>query len=130
VCVIYGYFTMSGGTISGNSASLGGGVGVLGFEMPGIEVPIHGGHFNKTGGIIYGDTDANPTNGNATDNTATDDAGHTVLYIDSSIIEGGDGTFSTVYRNETLNTGDNISTDQVPSSGTGNNWTKRGAVIM
>jgi hypothetical protein len=63
-----GTFTMSGGTITDNTASNGGGV----------YVGDYSGTFIKKGGTIYGDTDAIAGNGNVTDNTATSGNGHAV----------------------------------------------------
>jgi hypothetical protein len=68
--VIHGTFTMSGGSISGNTASIGGGVNVS--HSPGI---------TKTGGsVIYG------SNGGTLKNTATrgDTYGHAVFVEGSS----------------------------------------------
>jgi hypothetical protein len=108
---------------------MGGGVGVSGAI---IELGVIGCSFSKTGGTIYGDMDTNPTNGNAMDNTATSPdgggipLGHAAIYAESSSVDEdwnyNGGTF--YYRNGTLNTGDNISTDTLPPSGTGSNWTK------
>ncbi|MDR1900647.1 MAG: hypothetical protein LBQ55_11595 [Treponema sp.] len=83
---------MTAGAISGNTATSGGGVFV------GTT-----GSFTKTGGIIYGDSDTNPANGNPTDNTATYNAtsGHAVFYYDGT---------NSYYRNTTLGAGDGIST--------------------
>ncbi|MDR1898605.1 MAG: bacterial Ig-like domain-containing protein [Treponema sp.] len=101
-------FTLSGnGKITGNSAPTGGGVLVEG-----------SGTFSKTGGVINGDTDHTPGD---TENTATNDDGgqvwgHAVFY------NGGSDYY---YRNATLGAGDDISTDTLPPSGTGHNWTKK-----
>jgi hypothetical protein len=92
-------FTMSGGVISGSTAGSGGGVA------------IWSGSFSKSGGIIYGD------DGNDTDNTAT--AGDTYGHAVYSFASLG------YYRDTTLGTAANISTSQVPASGTGYNWTKK-----
>jgi hypothetical protein len=71
VGVVKGAFTMEeGGTISGNIAHFGVGVGIFADETV---------TFIKTGGIIYGDTDATHTG--STENTATSAAsgkGHAV----------------------------------------------------
>jgi hypothetical protein len=93
-------------------------------------VCINSGTFTKTGGTIYGDTDNDPYNGNATDNTATSTAnpgknGHAVFYE-----EDIDESFNYYYRNETLEDGvsGNISTDDTlptESGTTEGNWTKR-----
>jgi hypothetical protein len=100
VAVYGGSFTMTGGEISGNTGNYGGGVFI---KDPGS--------FSKTGGIIYG------KEGNPTDNTAISGGifGHAVCYGD---------TATRYYRNTTLNVGDDISTAQLPASGTGYNWTK------
>jgi hypothetical protein len=94
-----GTFTMSGGKISGNTASsssiaggYGGGVAVSfgAFTMNDGEisgntaasrgggVDVSFGTFTKKGGTIYGDTDKIAGNGNATDNTSTSGEGHAV----------------------------------------------------
>ncbi|MFP3090523.1 autotransporter adhesin family protein [Treponema sp. TIM-1] len=65
-----GNFTMKGGKISGNTAARGGGV----YQPDGT--------FRKTGGIIYGDSNATHTPG-STENTATTLSGHAV-YLPSS----------------------------------------------
>jgi uncharacterized repeat protein (TIGR02543 family) len=129
--IVGGTVAMSGGTISGNTASMGGGVVVIAGNP---ELGIYGGSFSKTGGTIYGDTDTNPTNGNATDNTATSldgggiPLGHAAIYAESPSV-GEDGTYTgtAYYRNATLNAGDSISTDTVPANPgeTAGNWTKR-----
>jgi hypothetical protein len=111
VSVYSGTFKMSGGTISGNSAKLYGG---------GVYVYDNGGSFNKTEGFIGGDNDntPHPGNGNATDNTVKDNAsgqGHAVYYLKSP----------GYYRDKTLESGDNISTNTVPLSGIDYNWTKK-----
>jgi hypothetical protein len=91
-------FTMKAGVISGNTSSFGGGVTVF-----------SGDGFTKTGGIIYGDTDAAHNPGD-TENTATsgDTNGHAAYYTD-----GTDG----YYRDATLGEGDGISTaaDKLPT---------------
>jgi hypothetical protein len=111
---VNGTFTMTGGTISGNTAFIQGG---------GVSV---NGTFIKTRGILYGDTDNNPDNGNATDNTATftynvGTNGHAVIYA----FNGG-----YFYHNETLEDYSigSISTDvamPITSGFTANKWTKR-----
>jgi hypothetical protein len=106
-----GAFTMSGGKISGNTAFGGGGSGG--------GVYIFNGSFSKTGGgIIYGSDAAGSLK-----NTAGlgDTYGHVVYYM----VSGGSYPENDYYRDITLNVGDNISTDIVPSSGTGNNWIKK-----
>ncbi|MDR1108149.1 MAG: hypothetical protein LBL19_03850, partial [Spirochaetaceae bacterium] len=82
----------------------------------------NGGTFNKTGGVIYGDTDGTHTAG-STENTATsgNTYGHAVdYYIDGS---------NSYYRDATLNAGDNISTGAVPATATesydSTNWIKK-----
>jgi hypothetical protein len=112
-----GTFTMSGGTISGNTASTtGGGVYVYYYGA------THYGSFTKTGGTVYGDSPADTTtaqNSEPNANTATlGKNGHAVMLYKSGYY----------YRNETLGTGDNISTaDTLPSpSGTTlGKWTMR-----
>jgi hypothetical protein len=136
-----GNFTMSGGTISGNTADFGGGVSVTTgiFTMSGGTISgnsagnygdgvfVDGGTFTKTGGIIYGDTDNTHTPGSTT-NTATSTSnpgtnGHAVLcyrYISLNQYY--------YYRNEDLTGADNISTtDTLPgtSGQTVGKWTKR-----
>jgi hypothetical protein len=98
-----GKFTVSDSAeISGNTAdSLGGGVYVIGAAT-----------FNKTGGTIYGDSDNDPDNDNATNNTSKGSypgSGNAVYY--------NNGVGGIYYRNATLNTGDDISTFN-----TGTNW--------
>jgi hypothetical protein len=68
-----GTFTMSGGAISGNTASSYDG-----------GVYIYGGIFIKKDGTIYGDTDSILGNGNETDNTALSGNGHAVGLKDST----------------------------------------------
>jgi hypothetical protein len=65
-----GTFTMSGGEIAGNSAVSGGGV-----------YSSSSATFQKTGGIIYGDTDTTHSAG-STENTATSGNGHAVYMLD------------------------------------------------
>ena len=122
---VYGSFTMEGGEISGNkagsaamaagaTAGVGGGVSV--WET---------GSFSKTGGIIYGDTDNNPDNGNAKDNTATrgNTWGHAVYYYGPEEYH--------YYRDATLDPvpWGNISTSTLPETATGSydstNWIKK-----
>jgi hypothetical protein len=90
---------MSGGTISNNTASYGGGGGVYVGDS---------GAFTKTGGgVIYG-SDAD----NSLQNTVQDTAnfrGHAVYYRHSS------GNTTSLYRNTTLDTGDDISTTDTTS---------------
>jgi hypothetical protein len=108
-----GNFTMTGRTISENTANFGGGVYVI------------VGTFIKTGGTVYGDLPANTTHTpGSNENTATvatnpGTNGHAVML---SIYP------NYYYRNETLNTGDNISsTDTLPTTSgqTVGKWTKR-----
>jgi uncharacterized repeat protein (TIGR02543 family) len=101
-----GEFTMEGGTISGNSATTRGG---------GVYAQLENGRFNKTGGFIGGDNDTTPSsgNGNSTDNTAkgaTSGNGHAVYYI-----KNGSSLESSRCRDATLNTGDDLSTDNFDS---------------
>jgi hypothetical protein len=133
-----GSFTMSAGLISGNSSGqFGGGVYVSSgssFDMSGGEISgnsakYYGGgmyvtesdsSFSKTGGTIYGDTDAIHTPG-SNENTATsgNTNGHAVYYWKANNNE--------YYRNETLGTEDDISTDDplpVNSGETAGFWTK------
>jgi hypothetical protein len=130
VFVNSGSFTMNGGTISGNEATSGGGVSVSGgtFTMPmnspavisgntattaggGVYVSSDG--LNKTGGVICGSDEPDTTLRNTAGDGDT--FGHAVYY------NSGTG----YYRDGTLNAADNISTDTLPSSGTGFNWTKK-----
>jgi hypothetical protein len=132
-----GDFTMSGGKISGNTTKNGGGVRIessgefsmeggeisgntAGEKGGGVYVDDENSSFSKTGGTIYGDTD-NTHTPNSDENTATsgNTNGHAVYYRAPS---GGSNQY---YRNATLDTGDNISTDTLPASGTGDNWTKK-----
>jgi uncharacterized repeat protein (TIGR02543 family) len=104
-------FTMSDGTISDNTAGRGAGVWIQ-----------DGASFSKTGNsIIYGDTDKTYTPGND-ENTGTASThtytGHAVWYHASAS--------HNYYRNATLNSGDNINTSNVPSGGSGYNWTEEG----
>jgi uncharacterized repeat protein (TIGR02543 family) len=110
-----GGFTMNGGEISGNAASESGGGVYVG---DGMESAYVDSYFRKTGGLIYGDTDAVHTAG-STENTAAggNTYGHAVYF---SAFTG-----NRYYRDAALNAGDNISTTAVPASGTGNNWTKK-----
>jgi hypothetical protein len=137
-----GSFTMSGGNISGNSGVLyGGGVyvvafdsGSFGFTMTGGEISgntaargggvyvVNDGSFSKSGGIIAGDTNRDPDDGNRTDNTATSaegdgNWGHAVYYHKNDS--------SKYYCSAALGAADAISTASVPGSGTGGNWTKK-----
>jgi hypothetical protein len=128
-----GTFTMSG---SGSATATGGGVHVRGdFIMRdntvvsdntaddsggGVYVSHDSSVFTKTGGVIYGDTDGTHTPG-SDENTVTagNTNGHAVLYwhyYDSS------------YRDATLNTGDDISTEDTLSAASGetlNGWTRK-----
>ncbi|MDR1278146.1 MAG: hypothetical protein LBK02_05305 [Treponema sp.] len=129
-----GSFTMSGGEISGNSVDRGGGVYAFGgdFIMNGGDISGNtaksgggvyfnsSGFFTKTGGTIYGDANRTHNTGDI-ENTATsvDSPGHAVRYTAGS---------SSYFCNETLNTGDNISTeDNMPlvSGQTQGKWTKQ-----
>jgi hypothetical protein len=127
-----GIFTMSGGEISGNTVSNGGGgvcvSGGANFTMSGgkifgntaytIAPAFDGGggvfvsgdaSFSKTGGgVIYGDDDNDPENGDATDNTAVsgDTYGHAVYYA-----SGVYNHWYTYYRDADLEEGDDIDTD-------------------
>jgi hypothetical protein len=93
-------FIMEGGTISGNTASSSNGGGVwIGKSENAPNT------FQKTGGIIYG------SNENGNSNTASGN-GHAVYYCINDN--------SCYYRNNTLNTGDNIRTDD-----TNTNWTSQ-----
>jgi hypothetical protein len=115
-------FTMEGGVISGNTTtSYGGGVCIGG-------VGSSENSFSKTGGIIYGDTDTTHTPG-STKNTVTDvtygnTQGHAVAY---NFYNGS--SYITYYRGADLDEDDDISTDNVPASATGEydetNWIKR-----
>jgi hypothetical protein len=88
VDVFYGgHFIMTGGEISGNTDTIGGGVTVR--NLSGYDGV--GSSFAKSGGIIYGDDDPTPGNGNDTDNTSTTDAGHAVCLL------GGSGTGAKKY---------------------------------
>jgi uncharacterized repeat protein (TIGR02543 family) len=140
VVVYDGTFTMGGGKISGNSATFGGGVVVYGstFTMTGGEISgnsaDYGGggvgvfsdvssvsSFTKTGGIIYGDTNAIHTPG-SNENTVKygNTWGHAVYYLKDSGKE--------YYRDATLNATDNISTgDTLPATSgqTVGYWTKK-----
>jgi predicted outer membrane repeat protein len=110
-------FTMSGdAAISGNMANgEGGGV----FINSRRTASISGGSFTKIGGIIYG------SNGGVLANTSGqgDTYGHAVYCIDLLYIYIS--YFSYYYRDLTLNADDDISTQILPDSGTGGNWTKK-----
>jgi len=97
-----GNFTMNGGTIYGNTASNGGGVGITGgtFSMSGGNISgntaiyygggvyLINGTFNKTGGIITG-YDSDTANGNVVRDSSglsQSNMGHAV-FINSSIIK-------------------------------------------
>ncbi|GHV43593.1 hypothetical protein AGMMS49546_25630 [Spirochaetia bacterium] len=118
VNVANGTFTMSGGTISGNTAQLGGGVNVANgiFTMSGGTVSgntadggggvsVDSGTFTKTGGTIYGNVGA--PNGNEATNG--NNWGHAV-YVDGSPAK---------YRDTTAGTGVNLD-----SKGTPTEWGK------
>jgi hypothetical protein len=99
---------MSGGVISGNTGSYGGGVSVTSASS-----------FAKTGGTIYG-SDASAS----LKNTASigDTNGHGVLYT------AGSYPYIYYYRDTTLNAGNNISTsDPLPANSgeTLGYWTKK-----
>ncbi|MDR1786901.1 MAG: fibronectin type III domain-containing protein [Treponema sp.] len=94
---VSGTFTMRGGEISGNTANYGGGVSVYGtFTMSGGEisgntvsyygggvyVPITGGIFMKSGGVIYGSNAASKAN----TSTGGSSYGHAV-YVNASTIK-------------------------------------------
>ena len=107
VAMFGGSFTMTGGTISGNTSYNGSG-----------GVYVHAGSFNKTGGIIYGNDDPNTADRNTS--TMGNTNGHAVLYRISNNVF--------CYRDTTLNTNDNISTaDPLPtvSGQTLSGWTRR-----
>ncbi|MDR1446315.1 MAG: hypothetical protein LBI90_05400, partial [Treponema sp.] len=115
VLVQGGNFTMKGGTISGNTAS---GVFSGSVELwtgSGGGVAVWDGSFSKTGGTIYGNT-GNANVVKTSDSSPVDTMGHAVYYQTDD---------SYYYRDATLGAGDNISTSQVPSSGTQYNWTKK-----
>jgi hypothetical protein len=122
-----GSFTMSGGEISGNTASATAtatGSGSTYGHGGGVYVYITG-DFTKTGGIIYGDTD-NTHTPNGTENTAVsgNTCGHAVGY---AITDAG-GPPTICYRDDTLTDTDDISTgDTLPANpgDTLNNWTKQ-----
>jgi hypothetical protein len=138
-----GTFTMYGGTISGNKGGNGGGVSVINggtFTMHGGTIKDNtagrGGAvyvgssryststFTKTGGVIYGDTNAAHTAG-ANENTATEGAsgwGHAVFWVmDGGLRPTGSGASTTIdgarYRDATLTETDNLSTND-----TATNW--------
>ena len=89
-------FTMNGGTISGNHADLGGGV----FKMN-----IPGSFTKRPGGIIYG-SGAGPNSNTA---SSGPNYGHAVLFFNAA---------SEIYRNKTLNIGDTLRTDNAPATNT------------
>ncbi|MDR0684998.1 MAG: hypothetical protein LBF83_07705 [Spirochaetaceae bacterium] len=96
-------FTMNGGTISGNTAYEGGGVFVGSY-----------GKFTKSGNsIIYGDTDNNPDNGNATDNTATTGNGHAVFG------GGDDGYYVTPVNKRNTTAGPGVNLDSTKDDAAG-----------
>jgi hypothetical protein len=108
-----GSFTMEGGVISGNTS----------FQAGGVSVFSDATSFSKTGGVIYGDGDNDPDNGNADDNTATlgNEYGHAVYY--------DDGSSNYYYRDLTLDEEDDISTGTLPTTAgaanTVGNWIKK-----
>jgi hypothetical protein len=124
-----GSFDMSGGEISGNTASYyGGGVCVNGsFTMDGGEISgnntIYGGggvfvnssgSFGKTlNGTIYGSDEAETSLKNTAGSSTW---GPAVYYAANG---------ANYYRSTTLIAGENISTDTLPGSGTGYGWTKQ-----
>jgi hypothetical protein len=100
-----GIFTMSGGVISGNTAPIGGGV------------LISMSSFSKTGGgVIYG-SDADGSLKNTAGSGDTN--GHAVEYYRNVQYSW--------YHDTTLDTGDNISTGDMPtgSGQTVGNWTRK-----
>jgi hypothetical protein len=119
-------FTMSGGEISGNSAGRGGGVFVVDQNDNRYADSDVEGNFSKTGGsIIYGSDETGiDEEGNGLKNTAEDGDtwGHAVYY---ALYNNSVGTY--YYHDTTLNAGDDISTDTLPteSGETLGNWTKR-----
>jgi predicted outer membrane repeat protein len=110
-----GTFTMSGGEISGNTASSSGG-GVYAQYAT----------FIKTGGTIYGDTDAVAGNGNVNDNTALSGIGHAVglnynVYIDTKFRNSTAGPEVLLYSEYETGTGNRTFSD--PATGdTTANW--------
>jgi uncharacterized repeat protein (TIGR02543 family) len=134
VAVSGGAFTMRGGKISGNSHSDDNATsGVLvveggSFIMEGGEISGNWGTNNgrgRGGGVFiyYPGCSFSKTKGVITDNTALTAYGRAVFYVvnPSSPLPYG----TTYYRDTPLNDGDEISTDKLPSSGTGFNWTKK-----
>jgi hypothetical protein len=109
-----GTFIMEGGEISGNTAISNGLNGAYAYGG-GVYVR-EGGSFRKTGGSIYG-SDADNSLKNTAD--SANPYGHAVWYTKDS----------GYYRDTTLNTGDNIRTDTLPTDpGAANsegNWIKK-----
>jgi hypothetical protein len=108
-----GTFTMSGGEISGNYCSSNFGAGVLVSNQSIGEESF----FAKTGGVIYGNDAADAAKRNTTGYDDGGVSGHAVFFIYINLVY--------YYRDTTLGENDNISTSQLPDSGTGFNWTKR-----
>jgi hypothetical protein len=117
----YGTFTMSKGTISGNTASgpYGGG-GVY------VRQEYGSATFNKTGGTIYGESTAiTTTHAGGSTNTATNTAGnigkngHAVMLC---LIN--DPTY--FYRNSTLETGNNLDITGLTEYSSTETWTLNG----
>jgi hypothetical protein len=113
-----GTFYMSGGIIRGNYATNGGAsnVSVVSGRGGGVYVE-DGGFFAKTGSsVIYGDKDRNHASNNP-ENTARSGAanGHAVYYARDN----------GYYCDSDLNEGEDLSSDIIPASGAGNNWTKK-----
>jgi hypothetical protein len=121
VYVFAGTFTMEGSAvISGNSASLkGGGVFLFNFNNDDYICT-----FIKTGGTIYGDANATPGDGNATDNTSLAGDGHAVCAYAAS----GQNPKS---RTATAGTGDKLYA-RYAGTGTGTgfgSWTYDGTSV-
>jgi hypothetical protein len=120
VYVNYGSFTMSGGTINGNTATSGDGGGVCTFETfnmtggtisgntaatKGGGVCVSDGSFTKNGGTIYGDDDDNPANGNPENNTACGAYGSSGNAVYVITITGSKKRDSTAGTSVELNSG-------------------------
>jgi hypothetical protein len=114
-------FTMSGGTISGNTALYGGGVYVYNYAI-----------FTKTDGAVYGDTLMNtttPQTSGPNANTATETTPIAVGKSGHAVILQCSNPTAYYYCNEDLenNANGNISTtDTLPTASgqTVGNWTK------
>jgi hypothetical protein len=133
VYVVSGTFTMNNGEISGNTAATsGGGVYVSSYgtlDMSGGKISGNMGAsgggvyvdrrtFTKTGGgVIYGDNASEANKNTATDSANSGKNGHAVLYVGSN--SGYPFTSTYFYRNATLDTGDDISTDGVTADSPG-----------